>query len=505
MNGGRRSVTAETLVRALKRRRTAIPAEIGTFLILEACEGALARGPAELSLASIFVEESGNVVTGTAVPCDDEAAARALHNALTSLLVASGPALSPGLLRLVEQGPAMGWALAHLRDELEAALVPLNRTASRRVLARFVREADWAEPGGAQRGGGAAFRDLDGELSAFLGGGETDLALSGPSSAPPSLPAPPAWVSARPPAAGQVAPPTHEEVPIFDSGRPSRAGEESGRTVVNPEPEAARMDTFRPRRAQIGPKPLDSMGVRALAEAEARKLGGGWGVWVGILLVLLSVGLVGSVWWFRPDLAQRLVGQAEPAPSQPTKPTAVRKAPAGGDLVVRVDTERAQILRRVGNGPVVVDHLPVGVAHEFVAVFAGYAPSRVVVPSDADWERTDGGLAYEVALQLSPAERADVYGLGPSQMPREGGRAPAGLGSIRIVTTPRGATVYQLIGFAPKAEVTDLPIDAPQELLVYKEGFSPKRREVGSEDYVERDGRTVAEVTVELTKLPGAR
>ena len=35
---GAKGVTAEELVRALKRRKAALPAEIGTFVVLETCD-----------------------------------------------------------------------------------------------------------------------------------------------------------------------------------------------------------------------------------------------------------------------------------------------------------------------------------------------------------------------------------------------------------------------------------------------------------------------------------
>ena len=53
------SVTAEELVRALKRRKAALPAEIGSFVVLEACESLLLAGPRLLTTAevSIFVPQ----------------------------------------------------------------------------------------------------------------------------------------------------------------------------------------------------------------------------------------------------------------------------------------------------------------------------------------------------------------------------------------------------------------------------------------------------------------
>src|SRR5205085_1059553 len=124
--------SAEELLRALDRRSATLPAEISTFLVLEGCESMISNGPRELvGLASVRISEHGTVaLSGPA--CDDETSARGLHRVLTTLLLAAGPELSPALRSLAENGPRGGvFELNALRDELEAALVPLNRNASR--------------------------------------------------------------------------------------------------------------------------------------------------------------------------------------------------------------------------------------------------------------------------------------------------------------------------------------------------------------------------------------
>ena len=163
-------VTAEVLLRTLVSLKTRLPGEIGTFLILEACEQALSNGPCQVSLAQIRISEDGAVSLTDTPPAEERDCARALHRDLTSLLVASGPAPTPALMRLVEEGPRGGvWSLHQLRDDLEASLVPLNRNASRRVLARLVREVQ-SDPWTAQRPSAPpTFQDLDSELSSLLG------------------------------------------------------------------------------------------------------------------------------------------------------------------------------------------------------------------------------------------------------------------------------------------------------------------------------------------------
>jgi hypothetical protein len=71
---------------------------------------------------------------------------------------------------------------------------------------------------------------------------------------------------------------------------------------------------------------------------------------------------------------------------------------------------------------------------------------------------------------------------------------------VRVVATPRGARVYQLIGFSPEVTVQDLPLDQPQELLIYREGYVPLVRSLAESDFEPKGNRRVAELTVELTK-----
>src|SRR5262245_19294104 len=94
-------VTAEELVKALKKRRATLPAEIGTFVALEACEAMIARGPALVALKNLRISDEGVVCIEEAAPADEEGGAHALHSSLTSLLVAAGPAPTPALMRLV--------------------------------------------------------------------------------------------------------------------------------------------------------------------------------------------------------------------------------------------------------------------------------------------------------------------------------------------------------------------------------------------------------------------
>lgn len=132
------------LVQELEQRGDRLPFEIGAFVALEACEGLLQES-VKLEADDVRVTAEGSVVVApSAVRAEPDVAARSLVSVLSRLLVAAGPGVPPYLLQLVREGASEGAPrdLRHLHDAIEASLIPLNRGASRRVLARLVRESD---------------------------------------------------------------------------------------------------------------------------------------------------------------------------------------------------------------------------------------------------------------------------------------------------------------------------------------------------------------------------
>ncbi|MDH3818826.1 MAG: hypothetical protein OES21_09440, partial [Myxococcales bacterium] len=139
-----RDVGVGQLVEELEQRGDRLPFEIGAFVALEACEGLLQES-VKLAADDVRVTQEGSVlVAGSAERADPEEAARSLVSVLARLLVAAGPGVPPYLLQLVQES-ATGQNprdLRNLHDAIEASLIPINRGASRRVLARLVRESD---------------------------------------------------------------------------------------------------------------------------------------------------------------------------------------------------------------------------------------------------------------------------------------------------------------------------------------------------------------------------
>lgn len=139
-----RDVGVGQLVEELEQRGDRLPFEIGAFVALEACEG-LIQEAVRLGPDDIRVTVEGRVVVSAgAQPAEPDEAAQSLVSLLARLLIAAGPGVPPYLLELVK-GANSGHGprdLRNLHDAIEASLIPINRGASRRVLARLVRESD---------------------------------------------------------------------------------------------------------------------------------------------------------------------------------------------------------------------------------------------------------------------------------------------------------------------------------------------------------------------------
>lgn len=163
-------VSVGGLLETLEGRGIPLPHEIGTFVALQACERMI-DAPMSLDGDVVWIHDDGAVRVAAADAATDEVAARSVVKMLGDLLIRSAPGVPPVVLELVENGPSDGsWGLARLRDDLEAALVPLNRGATSRVLGRLIRETQ-RESARGEHAGLAAREEarLSSELDALLG------------------------------------------------------------------------------------------------------------------------------------------------------------------------------------------------------------------------------------------------------------------------------------------------------------------------------------------------
>jgi hypothetical protein len=139
MSGGAldSSVTLDEVFAVVVQKRVPLAPELAGYLVLEIAEHADPHG-GDVDPKSVFVGEEGTVALvkprREVATGDAEASIR---SALGRLLEASGsqtPALTAACRR------KNGAGLTALAEELEAALIPVNRAAGRRALARLARE-----------------------------------------------------------------------------------------------------------------------------------------------------------------------------------------------------------------------------------------------------------------------------------------------------------------------------------------------------------------------------
>jgi hypothetical protein len=132
------SVTLEEVFIVVIAKRVPLAPELAGYLALEIAEGADAAG-GDIDPKFVFIGEEGTV--GLVRPRRDGATGSAegsIRAILARLLDASG-SQTPALGATSKRRSTAG--LPSLVEELEAALIPVNRAAGRRALARLAREA----------------------------------------------------------------------------------------------------------------------------------------------------------------------------------------------------------------------------------------------------------------------------------------------------------------------------------------------------------------------------
>lgn len=137
----RTNISIDELLRTLKKRAIPLQSETGAFIALETCV-AIAEHPVSVTGRDVWIDPQGNVtIKSDKHPVSSEQAAGAVVDLLYELLLASAQGVAPLLMVLIDQEtPGKERTLTQLKDQLDASLVPLNRGASQRVLARLVRE-----------------------------------------------------------------------------------------------------------------------------------------------------------------------------------------------------------------------------------------------------------------------------------------------------------------------------------------------------------------------------
>jgi hypothetical protein len=297
-------------------------------------------------------------------------------------------------------------------------------------------------------------------------------------------------------------------------GRAADGGERAPRRREREDQDDERVDSGNSaRRGRRRAGSDDSQGVASVRPRnslddvlEAQSARGRAGLWVFIASTAAAVALLLGYFALGREQAQSALGflkPSEPAARAPVQPPPPRRE--YGDLRVNSKPDRAQVLLLIGPGPALATDIPVGVAQEFVAIAENYRPARALLPADAVWDELDGQPRYELAIQARPlgevagARGRPTDGLGATLLPQDVGTPRGRLGSVRVVTTPRAARVYQLIGFTPDVHVDNLPLDHPYEILVYLEGKGGVQKHIEPSDFHMENGKRVARLDVQLS------
>lgn len=560
-----RDVGVGELVEELEQRGARLPFEIGAFVALEACEGLLQES-VKLEPDDVRVTLEGSVVVaGSAASAAPDEAARSLVSVLARLLVAAGPGVPPYLLDLVKESMTgqTTRGLRDLHDAIEASLIPINRGASRRVLARLVRESDRPP---AHDDSQVDPHELDAELDELLRDpgvrtleptqrqlplekpeepvterilvprgvrGDADAGTDpSPKSFPPPIadhqpetvpvpPSEPAWRGAS--------------VPVPDLGTPAAAAVAKAPAQI-PEPITATIRKWQAEEEEPAPAtasvpvsatvPVTETGLETPTEAVfgAGSISGSESIPTPPRQSHPSAAppqpherpslpqppprRVGGwgIWLLAAGLglgayALHATGTLD-ALMQPSAPTPV--SAVGGTIDVTVTPPDAQIFQFIGRGPAVAEDLPVGSAHEFIVFDQGLRPSRAIVQQGAAWAVTDSGPLYELAVQAQPAEAsAAATDLGvPQAASSPSDEGPTG--TIRVITNPPAAKVYRFVGMGPTTQIRVASIQEGQEVLVYRPGHETRRAVIGPSDWQQGPGvdSKVATLLVELPVLP---
>jgi hypothetical protein len=185
------NVTLADVLAGAAAHAVPLTAECAGYLVLAAADQAL-LAPRRMPATELELCADGSVRAGHARACEESEAERDLRGLLDELLLAAS-SVTPALLRTGRR--ANGGSLSGLLREIETALIPVNRAAARRALARLSRETSRALESGRIR------REMNAAAASALA---ARILTPAPR---PATPPPPAVEIAFTPAPASVAPP----------------------------------------------------------------------------------------------------------------------------------------------------------------------------------------------------------------------------------------------------------------------------------------------------------
>lgn len=516
------SVTLEDVFAVVGTKRVPLAPELAGYLALEIAETSAAR-EGSVDPKQIWVGEEGTVAVmrSKGEAGDAEAAIRAL---LGRLLDAGG-SVTMALAAVAKKKPGAG--LPSLVEELEAALIPVNRAAGRRALARLAREVKRVTMGvgrNAIRSGTneavatkpapapASFEPEEVPTThrreipeAVLAEGRRSEQVDKGRISQSELPT--VGITAQQLEAATVKSSRDSVDSLLDKFEVSERREDKALSKelkeiagldptppppgTDPDdggvdallgattgkvPTLARSRPVRPpqrsysddRQLPTGP----SIARRSVADIKPRKKGNLLFWFVVVLFVLTASAVV--LWMLKPGFftgrtPEKIAEERRLAEQREKERLAAMQAQPAckASVIVSGAPDGAEILVRVGNAPTDIERMPVGPRLEIVATLDGYGPRRAVVPAGAPWEKgPDGKPRFEVAVQLDKSKKpgADPW---PQVEPGSEVGGKGDPGTVHVVSTPRGAEIWVVAGSGPESRIDELVrCDADAEILV---------------------------------------
>jgi hypothetical protein len=179
-----------------------------------------------------------------------------------------------------------------------------------------------------------------------------------------------------------------------------------------------------------------------------------------------------------------------------------------GTLRILGAPDAAAVYVALGHTPLAAPNLDVGQSHRILLDLHGHAPTRVTVaPSSWRAATPDAGLqppdketaAVTAALAPGPAELTDDEDFTGS------GAGTGTTGTLRLQSTPPGASAWLLVGYTPVARIENLRLDRSYDLMVHKGGYLPGRATIPGAAFRDSPAGPEHEVRVELRELPAPR
>lgn len=181
MNGALdESVTLDDVNAIVSQKRVPLAPELAGYLALEIAEQCT-KDDSEVEPKHVYVSEEGSVAVVRSRKISPSGGAEASIRAILAKLLEAAGSQTPALSAAARRKP--GGGVSALIEDLEGALIPVNRAAGRRALARLAREVKRVV-----MGVGRNASVPQGERRASSPNLKNELALAAPSQRPPTPP-----------------------------------------------------------------------------------------------------------------------------------------------------------------------------------------------------------------------------------------------------------------------------------------------------------------------------